>query len=241
MTTTTGGRARAARALLMVTLPAALALVTAATAWATDVRGTLRVPPEYGRPAPESGDERGRDHYWDEWNGFVAPRDPVFDPSRELAVVLTGSGAMLPDQPGFSFSQGALRPSTLVERAGATLRIENTDPVRHQLYAEGLEDLAATPVPPGGARTQALASPGSWPLRDQVHPHVRGHLHVLPDLVARAAVQRDGTFLFRNVPAGTYTLKVFHAERELHSAQVTVPETGELAVDPIAITAAPAQ
>lgn len=240
MITTTRGRTRAARLFLVLALPAALALATA-TAWAVDVRGSVRVAANYGRPAPESAEERRRSYYWDEWNGLIDPRPAAFDPSRELAVVLTGAGALLPDQPGFSFSQGALRPSTLVERAGGTLRIQNTDPVVHQLFAEGLQELAPTPVPPGGARTQAVANAGSWPLRDQIYPHVRGHLHVLPDLVARAAVQPDGTFLFRGVPAGSYTLKVFHAERELHSAQVTVPETGELNVDPIAIGAAPAQ
>lgn len=240
MTTTTEGRPRAARALLALTLLGATAFATA-TALAVDVRGTLRVASDFGQAAGETEEEQRRNYYWDEWNGLLDPRPRRFDASRELAVVLTGSGTMLPDQPGFFFSQGALRPSTLVERAGATLRIENTDPVRHQLLAEGLSELAPTPVPPGGARTQALSTAGSWPLRDLLYGHVRGHLHVLPDLVARAAVQPDGTFVFRGVPAGAYTLKVFHGERELHSARVTVSPDRELAVDPIAIGAAPPQ
>lgn len=236
MNRTNGLRSRAVLSFLVL----ALAVGTAATAWAVEVRGTLRVPADYGRRAADAEEER-RNHYWDEWNGFLDPRPARFDPSRELAVVLTGEGPMAPSQPGLAVTNGALSPSTAVARAGVEMEIANRDPVTHQLFAEGLSDFGATPTAPGLTRRQTVAQPGSWPLRDQLYDHVRGHLHVLPDLVARAAVQADGSFVFHEVPPGTYTLKVFHGERELHSAQVTVPEDRELVVDPIAIGAAPAQ
>jgi hypothetical protein len=238
--TTTSRSLRAAKPALTLVAVALVALAMAGTAWAGDVRGSVRVPADYGREAAETEEQQRRDRYWDEWNGLVAPRPHRFDPSRELAVVLTGPGPMLADQPGFAFSQGALRPTTLVERVGATFRVENTDAVRHELFAEGLAELRATPTPAGGARTQTLSAAGHWPLRDQVYAHVRGHLHVLPDLIARAAVQPDGTFVFRGVPAGSYTLKVFEGEREVRAVPVTVPSDGELAVDPIALGASPA-
>lgn len=237
MQRSTGRRSRAVLALLVLTLAGAMAT----TAWAVDVRGTLRVASGYGTPEAEPEEVARRNYYWDEWNGFVEPRPRRFDASRELAVVLIGEGELAPEQPGFAISNGALSPATIVERAGATLRIVNSDPVAHQLYAEGLAELAPTPTSPGLTRQNVVSEAGAWPLRDQRYPHVTGHLHVLPDLVARAAVQRDGTYRFRNVPPGTYTLKVFHRERELHAAQVTVPEDRELVVDPIAIESAPAQ
>lgn len=230
----TTGRSRAIFALLVLTL----AVATATTAWAGDVRGTLRLQAGYGAPAPEAN---ARSHYWEEWNGFIEPTPHRFDAGRELAVVLTGPGEPAADQPNFALANGALSPATLVVRAGATLRIENSDPVAHQLYAEGSEELAPTPTSAGLVRQQVLSGAGAWPLRDQLHPHVTGHLHVLTDLIARAEVQGDGTFRFRNVPAGTYTLTVFHREHALHSAEVTVPEDRELVVDPIAIGATPAQ
>lgn len=236
MTRTNGHRARAVFSFIVL----ALAVGTAATAWAVDVRGTLRVASDYGQSTTNPDEER-RNHYWQEWNGVLDLRPARFDASRELAVVLTGEGPLAPNQPAIAITNGALLPATIVARVGSEWEIQNGDPVTHQLFAEGLSELGPTPTAPGLARRQTITQAGHWPLRDQLYGHVRGHLHALPDLVARATVQPDGSFVFHEVPAGTYTLKVFHGERELHSAEVTVPEDRELVVDPIAIGAAPAQ
>ncbi len=236
MTRTNGRRACAVFSILVL----ALAVGTATTAWAVEVRGTLRVPTDYGHSAANPDEER-RNHYWEEWNGFLDLRPARFDPSREIAVVLTGDGPLAPNQPPIAIANGALSPATIVARVGSEWEIKNTDPVVHQLAAEGLSELGPTPIAPDLPRRQTITQAGHWPLRDEVYGHIRGHLHALPDLVARAVVQPDGSFVFHDVPAGTYTLKVFHGERELHSAQVTVPEDRELVVDPIAIGAAPAQ
>ena len=228
---TTGRRAGAASSLLVL----AVAAATTATASAGDVRGRLRVPSGYGEPARgEAGEARHR-HYWEEWNGFLDPAEPGFDPAEELAVVLTGEGEMAPEQPGFAVANGTLRPSTIVERAGATLRIRNRDPMSHQLYAEGHEEFGPTPTSPGLTRQLVVGGAGDWPIRDALYAHVRGHLHVLPDLVARAALQRDGTFIFRDVPPGTYTLKIFHRAELVHEQPDVEVGERELTLDPIAL------
>jgi hypothetical protein len=228
------------RVFLSVTV-VAFAVASATTALAVEVHGTLRVPADYGRTPPVSAEQQGRLRYWDEWNGFIAPREHRFDARRELAVVLTGGpegSGMFEDQPGFTISNGNLMPSTIVERVGATLRIHNTDPMAHELYAEGLQDFGATPTSPGLVRPQQMpARPGHWTIRDRVYSHVHGTLHVLADLRARATIAADGSYVFRNVQGGTYTLKIFHGEREVHSAEVVVPADRELTVPPIAIGA----
>ncbi len=236
MNRTNGRRARAVFSFLVL----ALAVGTATTAWAVEVRGTLRIPSDYGHRVTDPDEER-KNHYWDEWNGFLDPRPARFEAPRELAVVLTGEGPLAEGQPGFAVSNGGLSPATIVTRVGAEMQIQNDDPVTHALYAEGLEAFGATPTAPGYARRQTVAEAGSWPLHDELYGHVQGQLHALPDLVARAELSQDGSYVFHGVPAGTYTLKVFHGERELHSAEVTVSEDRELVVDPIAIGAAPAE
>ena len=231
---TTGRR----RAVLSMLVLAGLLLTVASAAMAVDVRGTLRVPSDYGGAPAEAEDETRRNRYWEEWNGFLDPRDPSFDAARELAVVLTGEGPMAEEQPGHEVANGALRPATIVERAGATLRIQNTDPMSHQLTAEGHPEFGPTPTSPGLTRQLLVSEAGSWPVRDVIYGHVRGHLHVLPDLVARARLEGDGTFHFRNVAPGTYTLKVFHGARMIHEqAGVEINDTRELTLEPIAISA----
>jgi hypothetical protein len=237
-------RTIAHRAGVVLSLLVVALALTATSALAVEVRGTLRVPPTYGQVAAPSAEELQRSRIWEEWNGFLALRPPRFDVRRELAVVLTGGpeGGMFENQPNFEISNGNLSPATIVERTGANIYIHNTDPVTHRLFAEGLADFGAMPTSAGLVRRQVMpARAGHWPIRDEFYAHVRGHLHLLADLRARARLAADGTFVFQNIQGGTYTLKVFHGEREVHSAEVVVPADRELVVDPIAIGAAPRQ
>jgi hypothetical protein len=81
-----------------------------------------------------------------------------------------------------------------------------------------------------------LGTTGNWPLRDNLVAHVRGHLHVLADVVAIGKVARDGSFAFGEVPPGNYTLKVFHGVKEVLSQAVEVGDKAT-AIDPITLTA----
>ena len=91
-----------------------------------------------------------------------------------------------------------LRQSPALRRGGLGAGLEPTR-LEAQKKRAGL-----APCPPSAVR-QRDVGPG---LLDQ------GHLHVLPDLVARAVVTRGGRYEFRNVPAGTYQLRIFHGARE---------------------------
>lgn len=229
--TTTG------RPLGLATLLAILA--APAAAWALDVRGTLQVPSDLVPLAPAPTDaERARARYWEEWNGVLDPRPARVDAARELAVVLTGSGAASEgEQPPFRIHNGSLWPATIVARAGTAISIRNEDGIAYELFAEGNAELGPIQTAPGNARPVTLTAPGNWPLRDRVHPHVRGHLHALADLVARAFVERDASYTFRGVAPGTYRLRVLHGARELASQDVNVPEGGTLNVPPISLAA----
>ena len=210
----------------------------ASGARAVDIAGTLRVPSDFATTRPESEEELRRDHYWDEWNGFLAPRPRRFDPARDLAVVLRGEGPMAEEQPGFAIANGGLSPSTLVARTGSTLQVRNTDPCTHQIFAEGHSELNPTETSPGLTRQAVVNTAGSWPIRDEIYEHVRGHLHVIDDLVARAEVQSDGSYRFGNVPAGTYTLSVYHGDAAVHTQEGVIVEEGhELTIEPFTIGA----
>lgn len=232
---------RVRRGLRAVPLVLAILGIPAAVL-AVDVRGTLTVPSDLASQVPvETDAQRARARYWEEWNGVLDPRAPRLDAQRELAVVLTGSGAPSEgEQPPYRLHNGSLSPSTIVARAGTAIQIRNEDGVAYELFAEGLSDFGPIQTAPGNGRPVTIPEPGNWPVRDRVHAHVQGHLHALPDLVARAFVEANGAYTFRGVAAGTYQLHVFHGPREIHSQEVVVPEGGQLTVPAIQLTAAPA-
>ena len=202
-------------------------LLAAGTALAGTVRGTLAVPANLAVPAASA--EGPARFYWEEANGFLETRPERIDPARALAVVLLGS-LQEGEAPSsdFELRGGSLLPSTLVAQRGTTLRITNTDACGHELFAEGVEGFAPLQTAPGNARTLPLAQVGTFAIGDRAHAHVRGHLHVVDNLVARAEVQANGQFRFQGVPNGTYTLKVFYGSDEIASQEVTVERDVDL-------------
>lgn len=216
-----------------VAFPAAV-LAIVASASAVDVQGTLQVPSSSGS-APARANAESSDSYWEEWNGFLDPRQSSVDVAREFAVVLVGSGSSAPDS-SFLLHGGNFAPSTMVARAGTTLRIENRDGCAHELYSD-LAGFPAMQTAPGNARTLRLTKAGHWVVRDRLYRHVQGHLHVLPNLVARAQLNGEGQFRFLGVAPGSYTLKVFRGANEVASRAITIADGRELTLDPIALSA----
>jgi hypothetical protein len=127
-------------------------------------------------------------------------------------------------------------PSTLAVRVGATVLIRNDDEIAHELFAQGLPGFSAEATSPRGRRSVNLQEAGSWSLHDKIVPHVRGHLHVLPNLVAVGSPDAEGAFAFKGLAPGKYVLKVLHGERELASQELELA-TQELKLDPITLTA----
>jgi hypothetical protein len=191
------------------------------------------------KPAPPPTAPRAS-YYWEIENGIKELREDRVDAPRELAVVLVGGGEPVAglDRVEVAFSGGSLLPSTIVVRTGATLLFRNDDEFAHEVYAQGLAALAAEATSPRGRRSVSLTSAGAYALRDKVVPHVEGHLHVLPDLIAVAAPDAEGQFSFKQLAPGKYTLKVFHGARELVSQPLELTSS-ELTLDPITLTASP--
>ncbi len=226
------------RSTVLPALAIASASLVAASALAGDVRGTLTVPTDFpSMVAPPAEADAERLRYWEEWNGFLEPRPARFETARELAVVLTGSGSpSTGEQPALRMHNGSLFPSTVIVRVGVATPIRNDDACAYEIYADGNTELGPVQTAPGNARPLTVSQPGHWPLRDRNLPHVQGHLHALPDLVARAFVEPTGGYVFRGVEPGTYNVHVFQGEHEVGPAQpVTVGDAHEVVVAPITL------
>lgn len=211
----------------------ALGLLLTSEVSAGDVRGSVRTHQE----AKTKAIEAVRTPYWHEWNGFIDPKKPGVDYAREVSAVLIGPAATR-DAMTVVLRDGTLTPSTIVVQHGTSLRIRNEDDFSHELYAEGLKQFDAVATSSGQTRTVQMDQTGTFVLHDKLAPHVRGHLHVIAKLTQVVNPSADGTFTFREVPPGEYTLKVFRNAHEVSSTELEVTSSRELVIDPISLDSA---
>jgi len=231
--------------ILIVTASIVVALVTviATSVAARELEGKLIL----GAYKPPSEPQTRRSYYWELENGFMEVSRSRIDATRELAVVLLGDKASNGKQRvEIECSGGSLLPSTVVVQKGSTLRIHNKDEIAHELYAKGLKGFGPEATSPRAIRSIKLSEAGNWQLFDRIVNHVRGHLHVLPNLVAVAKVSASGGYTFSGVEPGNYELKVFHGAKALIEKSIEVPPNKNkrrreiaLKLDPITLTATP--
>jgi len=216
----------------MAAIPLCYLLVAGARALAADVHGQMVL----GTYRPATSPKPPRPAFnWEIDNGVKEVLRDRVAATRELAVVLVGPGAStLPDHIEIALSGGTLLPSTVVVRAGTTVRIRNDDEIGHELYADGLDGLSPEATSPKAIRSVHLTKPGSWPLHDRLAPHAHAQLHVLVDLLAVAKVESNGTFAFSDVAPGKYTLKVLHGADEIATREIEVGDKA-LALDPLSL------
>jgi hypothetical protein len=226
------GTKRGLSALALLGLGLGFATLPERLAHATDVKGSVR---SEQAPKPKAI-QAVRPPYWDEWNGFIEPKKVSVDYAREVSVVLIGAEANR-DAVTVTISNGALLPSTIIAQHGVPLRIRNLDDFTHKLGAAGLKGFESMETSSGQSRELAMLQTGDFVISDQLAPYLKGHLHVLPKLTAIAVPQSDGSFVFKDVHPGSYTLKVFRGAFEMSSSELEVKDTREVTVPPVSVDA----
>ncbi len=229
--------------LAAVSIAVVLVVIAATSATARDLEGKLVLGAYKPPPEPQTRPS----FYWELENGVKEVTRDRVDASRELAVVLLGDDASEGKQRvEIEFSGGSLFPSTVVVQKGSTLRIHNKDEIAHELYAKGLKGFGPEATSPRAIRSIELSKAGSWQLFDRIVTHVRGYLHVLPNLVAIANVGPNGAYTFTGVEPGNYELKVFHGAKILIKKPIEIPPKKDkrrreiaLKLDPITLMTTP--
>jgi len=121
-------------------------------------------------------------------------------------------------------------PSVLPARVGTTIRFQNRDRVYHNVFSVSQArrfDLGK--YPPGEAHSVTFDQPGTVQLLCDIHPDETGWVVVLPH---RWFTQPDraGAFKLAWLPAGHYTLRMWHPRLGEKTRIVNVPKQGNVRV-----------
>jgi plastocyanin len=150
-------------------------------------------------------------------------------PLVDAVVMVEGpSVAAAPDAPHAVVRQRdhAFRPRVLAIAVGTTVDFPNDDPVLHDVnsgspaksFDLGLYDRGQT-------RSVTFDAPGVVALRCSVHPTMRATIvvHTNPWV---AVTDTHGRYAIRDVPAGTYTIHVWHEAMTARRTTVSIPAEG---------------
>jgi hypothetical protein len=224
------GRRRAPRAVaLAITLGTVMVLAAPALAERGHVAGEVTLAPEAQRGVPPVRSE-----------GFVAraqnPLKPVeaYDPRPYLVVVLEGGPAGGPSpRIEYAIEGSSFTGPVLPVQAGVPFEITNRSAHSPRLFAVGAADvLAGEPLNPRGTQS-ATFSEAYRPIRirDRDSAHLEATVVAFPHPYF-SRVSSDGRFEVDEIPAGTYTARVWYRDGWLNTRpeQVTVSAGGQARV-----------
>lgn len=211
--------------------PAATPAATPGPSGTASIRGTVRLTGTApANPTIDMGDEpKCKERY------ATTPRDPkvVAGAGGVLANAFVYVKAGLPA--GASYppaaapveidQEGCLyKPRVLGLMVGQQLAIKNGDPLLHNIKAlpKGNRPFNISQPTAGMTTVRTFATPEVMiPLECNVHGWMHAFVGVLPHPYF-ATTASDGTFSIPNLPAGTYTIEVWHETLGTHEASVTV-------------------
>lgn len=124
-------------------------------------------------------------------------------------------------------------PHVLPVVAGTTVDFLNSDDVLHNVFTPDkcAEKFNLGTWPKGQVRSYAFKQAGCTAVMlCNVHPEMEAYIVAL-ETPYFAVSSKDGSYEIKNVPPGTYALKIWHERLKGPPATVEVPEKGEVTVN----------
>ncbi len=143
----------------------------------------------------------------------------IFQPPKEHATM---------DQKNLVFI-----PHVLPVFVGTTVDYLNSDDVLHNVFTPDAcaQKFNLGTWPKGQVRSYTFKEPGCRAVMlCNVHPEMEAYIVVL-ETPYYAVSTKDGSYVIKDVPAGKYTLKIWHKKLKGESVSVEVPEKGEVVVN----------
>ena len=145
------------------------------------------------------------------------------------------TGTKPPAQPvAMDQKQMQFIPHVLPVVLGTTVRFLNSDPTPHNVFSPDNEKYNLGTWPQGQSKDHAFATCAKFPCvytqLCRVHPEMEGFVVVLPNTYF-AVSNKEGHFEITGVPAGQYTVGVWHPKLKAQPKPVTVEAGKPAAVD----------
>jgi plastocyanin len=142
----------------------------------------------------------------------------TFAPPKEAALM---------DQKDLTFI-----PHVLPVLVGTKVDFLNSDDVLHNVFSpdECVGKFNLGSWPKGQKKSYVFKNPCVVTLLCNVHPEMGAYILVL-ETPYFAVTDKEGNYEIKNVPAGNYTLKIWHEKLKGNEVSVTVPEKGNVEQD----------
>jgi plastocyanin len=159
--------------------------------------------------------------------GADAENDPLAFERSHVAVYIEGAqGAAASGPVRASIEQRDRRfvPDLVVIPAGSAVSFPNFDPIFHNVFSlSKAKSFDLGNYPKGQTRSVTFATPGIVAAYCHLHPNMAATIVVAPNRWA-ARADRDGSFVLKDVPAGTYTVVAWHKTAGTFRKTVTIGE-----------------
>ena len=123
-------------------------------------------------------------------------------------------------------------PRVVGVRVGQVLQVRNSDDVLHNVFCPDkcTNKMNLGTWPKGKTKSFTYTTPCASTVLCNVHPEMQAYVVVVetPWFTVSA---KDGSYAIKDVPAGTYTLKIWHEKLKGAPVSVTVPATGSVKQD----------
>ncbi len=124
-------------------------------------------------------------------------------------------------------------PHVLPILVGTTVDFMNSDDVLHNVFSPDkcADKFNLGSWPKGQIKSYTFKEPGCVAtLLCNVHPEMEGYVLAV-ETPYFAVSTKDGNYAIKDVPAGKYTLKIWHEKLKGQEVSVEVPEKGNATVD----------
>lgn len=133
---------------------------------------------------------------------------------------------MRPASAGIAMSGRAFVPHVRVVTPGSRVSFPNQDPFSHNIFSSTPGQVFDLGLYPAGRSKDALfRRAGAYPIYCNIHPRMTAFVVVAPSQW-NAQAGNDGRWSIPDVPAGEYTLTLWHERARTVELPLTVPATG---------------